>query len=211
MSYSHRERGEYMYKIATYAAVFIVLIVLAFFSLREGVSPRSLLTSLKDKDEQFSSFSYWKEFRPASGKFQVTLPSTPRYVKDMIPVPNSDKKRLYEIYVSEKLDGTVFMISAITYPSEMNTEDNETILKGMVDELMLAQPESKLSALYKAEHQAKPAYNFDIDNNDFKIHGKTFLVGKTLYVLSSIFLKDNDVREEYDFFVDSFVLLPEKK
>src|ERR1700722_18419536 len=61
------------------------------------------------------NFSDWKEYVPSSKRFKVMLPFTPpQYARNAIEIPNSDKKRRYEMYTSETVNGSLFMINVIT-------------------------------------------------------------------------------------------------
>jgi hypothetical protein len=171
------------------------------YKILPGTSPATT-TSTKDSE----NFSSWQEFIPRTGLFRVMFPFPPQYAKDLVAIPNSDKKRRYEIYASEKIDGTLFLISVITYPSEVDTSDSNEILQQVAYELVQNKPGNRLTKLKESFFNGYPSLDFSIENQQFHIEGKMILVNKTVYVLSySTRLGDFDPKE-YQYFIDSFEL-----
>lgn len=152
-------------------------------------------------------FASWREFIPQSGLFQVKLPQPPQYAKDFLPIPSSDQKRRYDIYASEKIDGTLFLISVITYPEEAELSFADDMLQQTVEELLHSKPDNKLTKISDTIFQKIPGRDFSIDNREFHVEGKVIMVNKTLYVLSYITRKGDFNAKEYQYFIDSFELL----
>jgi hypothetical protein len=164
-------------------------------------------SSVKSTTSDAENFSTWQKFVPRSRLFKVMLPHKPQYAKDLLPIPDSDKKRRYDMYASEKIDGSLFLISVITYPMEVDTSFPEDIIRQTVDELMRSKPDNQLSKLDKNLLRTKPAFDFSIDNKDFHVEGQVIMDDKTVYVLSYIARKDEFDPIEYQYFIDSFQLL----
>lgn len=188
----------------------LIMALLGIFYLSRDTKSSDGLFNLTPSSSQEDPllFSYWKMYKPKSEDFEVLIPSEPQYAKDFIEIADSDKKKRYEIYASEKPDGTLFMISVITYPSEIDMGNTREVLKNMVRELAVGKKDHKLNDIAEIEKSGKLTYHFDIENNDFKIQGETFLVKNVQYVISYIVRKENYNEAEYNHFVNSFTLLP---
>ena len=149
-------------------------------------------------------FSAWKEFVPQSKLFRVELPYPPQHATDLISMPNSDKKRRFDMYASEKGNGAVFLISVITYPEEVHPSSVEDTLKQTIEELMKHNPDNRLS---KSEHtffDQHPALDFAIANREFLVQGKALLIGRSVYMLSYASRVGEFDAEDYRYFIDSF-------
>jgi hypothetical protein len=160
----------------------------------------------KDKGD-IQGLASWKEFTPQSRLFEVELPGTPQYAKDYLTIPNSDKKRRYDMYASEKLDGTVFLVSMITYPPESDISSPEAILRQNIEELAYNKGGNRVSHLSKSSFQGYEARDFTIDNPEFHVEGKAVQDDHTVYMLTYITRKGEFDPDEYKYFVSSFKIL----
>lgn len=200
-----------MSKFGITIACIAILLVGAFYlipSLRNSykILPGILYdktTTSSDKED----FSTWQDFIPRSGLFKVLLPHTPQYAKDLVSIPDSDKKRRYDMYASEKIDGTLFLISVITYPSEVDTKNSHEILNQTVNELMQSNVDNRLISRKEIQFEKYPAVDFSMNNRDFHVQGRAILVDKIVYVVSYITRKNDFDPVEYQHFIDSFELL----
>lgn len=161
-----------------------------------------------DKNTESEAFATWKEFEPKSGLFKVMLPHLPQYAKDLVPIPGSDKKRRYDMYASEKIDGTLFLISAITYPPEVDMTDSHEILKQIVEELKNSKSDNQITNLKDSLFKTYHAEDFTIINKELQVEGKAFIVGNTVFVLSYVVKEDHFDSSEYQHYIDSFQLNP---
>jgi hypothetical protein len=153
------------------------------------------------------NFSTWQMFRPRSGLFEVLLPHSPQYAKDFVPIPGSELMRRYDMYASEKIDGTLFLISVITYPKEGENTEFSDILKQTVDELMRTKPDNKLSKQKESVFNGLRSMDFTMVNREFNVEGKVFMTDHIVYVLSYVTRKGEFNNVEYQHFIDSFKLL----
>lgn len=152
-------------------------------------------------------YADWREFVARSGKFKVLLPAVPQYAKEAVDIPNMNKKRQYEMYVSEKINGTIFLISLITYPSDVDTSNTQEMLHGIVEEMMGSKPGNQLISEKAETFDHYPATDFSIRNKETNIQGKAFMINKTIYLLTYIAKKADFEEGEYQHFIDSFQLL----
>ncbi|HRD55521.1 MAG TPA: hypothetical protein PLC42_03900, partial [Parachlamydiaceae bacterium] len=74
----------------------------------------------------------WFEYEAPNAKFKVSFPLLPQTATQKLPDPNSESPRLYEMYVAQTEKGTVYMISLITFPKEL--DEKEKVM--LMDELM---------------------------------------------------------------------------
>ncbi len=197
-----------MYKMMMFVLLALVVVAVIFFTT-DSKTEKILLGGVNQK-ESAPIASDWKEFTARSGNFKALLPSDPQYARQGVEIPNSDKKRRYDLYASEKVNGTVFMISISTYPPEIDTSDVPQMLQGALTELMQGNPDNKLLKQEDTIYQNQPALEFTIENDPFKVEGIAFMVGKALYVLSYTARTTDFNPAEYKHFIDSFVLLSKK-
>ena len=89
------------------------------------------------------------------------------------------------MYVSQKDDGTIFMVNLITFLDDKNRDPQE-ILDGLVDDVFLSNPKNELLKKEKEDYLSYPSTHFAIKDNDVTITGKAFVANKTLYVLTTV-------------------------
>ena len=199
-----------MYKIwITIACLAILLLGMFYFMpyLKNAYKALPGTESISADTENSENFSTWKKFAPQSGLFKVMLPDTPQYAKDLVAIPGSDKKRRYDMYASEKINGTLFLISVITYPQDVDTSLTDDILRQTLDELMKSHPDNRLSNFKNNLFKTHQTLDFSLNNGEIQVEGKILMVDKTVYVLSYITRNDNFDPKEYHHFMDSFELL----
>lgn len=201
-----------MTKSTIFLISFALLVGVAYLGIQSQKDWKALSTTTAgfSASEQ-NLFSDWKEFTPPSGSFKVLMPALPQYAKDSVAIPETDKKRRYEIFASEKIDGTLFMVSVITYPPDVDTTNTQNMLKGIVEELMHSKKDNRLKEINQNMHANYESLDFNFESKEFEIRGRVFMVDKTLYVLTYIVRKADFDQAEYKHFIDSFHLLPHSK
>lgn len=152
-------------------------------------------------------FATWIEFVPASGLFKVKLPMKPQYGKDSVPIPHTNLTRRYDIYASEKVDGTLFLISVITYPKEADISSVDEIFKQNLDALLISRHDNKLHSIASNAFHTYKSIDFQFGNKDFDILGKEIQSGHIMYMLTYITRKDELDHQEFKRFIDSFEIL----
>jgi hypothetical protein len=109
------------------------------------------------------------------------------------------------------------MVSLIQYPNEFDTSNAPELLDSVMKEMMAGNSNNRLSNQQKGLFLGNPSNDFAIQNNDVFIRSKTFLLGKTLYVLTLVDRNSPDLEPLFLKFVDSFqvtdmpAMLPEQK
>lgn len=151
-------------------------------------------------------FSTWKEFTPVSGLFKVLLPYSPQYAKDFVTLPDSHQQLRYDMYASEKIDGTLFLINVVTYPTGTDLSISDDLLYQTLDELIRSKPDNKLLKSEKSFFLEKSTLSFSSENKNFHIEGKILIDSNRVYVLTYTTRKQDFDLAEYQYFIDSFKL-----
>jgi hypothetical protein len=196
-----------MYKTAV-ITIFLAFVIAVLYFATDMKNAYKILPGSTSGQLEVPPYVDWREFIPQSGKFKVDLPAVPQYAKEAVAIPNTDKKRRYEMYASEKLNGSIFMISLITYPSEFDTSNAKEMLHSVIDELVTSNPNGRLTEIRDTTFQTLPSIDFQLLNNDFHIQGKDFMINNTIYLLTYVSKKDEIDQKDYRHFIESFDLLP---
>lgn len=152
------------------------------------------------------NYAKWHLFAAPNGKFKVLFPALPQHASENVVDPKTKEVRQYDMYVSEKNDGTIFMITEIMFPAPVDTATADTLLKKAMNDMVESNPKNKLKTMsFKDTHSTK-ALNFAIQNEQIEISGEAFLAGETLYVLTTLGKAGSYNPKEFDFFTNSFQL-----
>lgn len=108
------------------------------------------------------------------------------------------------MYAAEKVNGSVFMISVITYPDDVKFPPNINILENAVQEMMDINPNNQLEKMEHSRFLNHDAVDFSIKNPDFQISGKAIQQGKAVYLLTYVAKIADVVPTEYQHFLDTF-------
>ncbi|MCB1112789.1 MAG: hypothetical protein H7A37_08970 [Chlamydiales bacterium] len=147
----------------------------------------------------------WTEYEDVDEMFKVNLPSPPEHVSQTITDRVTNQIRHYSIYASKDLEGTVYMVTEITFPSEIDPTDNEDLLHDVVKEMVASKPTNELVSMESTTFHGGPAVNFQINGNeDTVIYGVTFSKNKKLYTVSSIGATKYNDEAKFEKFADSF-------
>lgn len=182
-------------------AILIVLLSLGVLFLKDSYKVLPI-----DASKEFSSgpFDDWRKFTAPSGKFDVMFPGLPQHATQTVKDKKTDTKRYYDMYVAEKPDGSIFMVSLITFPDGKETP--EFIQKTVVNDLLASNPANQLKNMKIGSYKTYKTLDFSIANNDMTIDGMTFVDGNTLYVLSAVFRNAFYNAADFDYFLKTFEL-----
>lgn len=185
-----------MYKaLLTLLIAFVAL--LSFFKLSKD---KSLDTQEKAPHKD------WIKFIPATGKFTAYLPEQPRYAIDIEDIPDSEKKRWYEVYVAEEINGKVFLINLITYPHDYDLKDPKTALDNIVRDMVSRNLNNQLIETNEKKFRGMPAKYFNFKNQSIEVKGEAFLFENTVYLLTYTALADDFDNDEFTQFIRLFEL-----
>lgn len=181
---------------------FAVLFFLGLGSIKESYK---LLPIAASKEGAGSTqFSSWRDFRAPDHKFSVMMPAYPQNAKQTMKDTKTKELRKYDMYVAEKEDGSLFMISLIQFPESKETP--EYIQKSVVNDLLAANPQNQLKSMKIGDYKGKKTLDFSIVNDEMTVEGMAFSDADTLYLLSAIFKNSTYNPEEFKYFINSFDL-----
>ncbi len=167
-------------------------------------------SSSADMSSSSEQYADWREFREAGGKFSSKMPSLPQHAAEAVPLQGGQGSIHYDMYLSQEKDGTTFMISQIQYPDSYETDATQ-LLDGVMQEMMRGHKDNVLKMKTTGQFQENNSLDFLIQNNDVYIRSRTFLHGKTLYVLTVIDRNIADLEAGFKKFSESFALGAEQK
>lgn len=193
----------------TFVFTLIAIAVIGFLGIALLKQSYKLLPIGATKEFAPLPFADWHSFETATGKFRVMLPTLPQHATQTNKDSKTEEVRHYDMYVAEKLDGSIFMVSLITFPD--SKEAPEMIQKTVVNDLLISNPTNQLKNMKVGAYKKFKTIDFAIENNEMTIHGMTFVDGDTLYLLSAIFRNSSYSPAEYEYFIKSFELGPVTK
>src|ERR1700722_19749969 len=94
------------------AIFFVVLIVVlaSFIGFKYVQESYKILPIDQKQPTNITAFDFqkWHEFTAPTGKFKVLFPTLPQHATENVDDPKTNEKHKYDIFVSEKEDGTIF-------------------------------------------------------------------------------------------------------
>lgn len=148
----------------------------------------------------------WYEFK-APEKFKLLFPTMPQHASESIIDPKTKELKKYDMYVSEKGTGSIFMLTTITFPENKKFDNADDILKNMVNDMVNVNPKNKLENMKEGTFKNMKSVDFSIVNDDVHLQGKEFINGQTLYVLAAMEKKQSYSEKEVQHFFESFDIL----
>lgn len=192
--------------------VIIALFLTGILTYQLSKDP-SRLVPIQDEESTVSSgvneFQYWYEFSAPNGKFKVQLPILPQQATENISDKNTGETRKYDMYVAEKQDGTIFMISLITFQNLTDNFDKDKLMRTMMNDMLESNPNNELHSVEMGKYKGLDSLDFSFGNAEMTIDAKTFIVDDTLYVLTRILKSQDHDPNEFNFFINSFDLSSE--
>ncbi|MGK5594064.1 MAG: hypothetical protein ACSNEK_01730 [Parachlamydiaceae bacterium] len=189
----------------TFILVLFLVVLFGFLAINGMKSSYKLLPIQESKAVDQVRFSDWHQFVSNQDHFSVKLPVVPQHVDQAIPDPVTNKMRVYDTYVSQTDDGTIFMISLIKFqaPKQANADFFQ---KTIINDMIASNPKNQLKDIHVSQFQDQQASTFKIENDLTIVLGKTFVNNHILYLLTAVFDKDQFSKEDFEYFIDSFQL-----
>lgn len=185
--------------LAVLGTAFLLLIILSLFFLKDSYK---ILPIAGSNPDLMPAFSDWHEFKPASGSFQAKFPTLPQQGSQNVRDPKTGALRHYDMYIAEKSNGTVFMVSLIDFPD--TTESMEVLKKTIINDLLISNPQNQLKSMQVGNYKLFKTIDFVINNPSTTIEGRTFSDGNLVYLLTVVFNNSFYNHEEYEYFINSF-------
>lgn len=153
----------------------------------------------------------WKKFSSEKNGFSVDLPTFPDHVEQKIAIPQTDLSINYDTYISEPSQSQVYVVSVWYYPDAIDMSKPEVNLKDGFEGMLTALPGSKVIKMEMGEFNKFKALDFVVKHEDIFFQGKLILVYNTLYQVFTVYKDNQEMKEGYSHFIDSFNLIdPEK-
>lgn len=185
--------------LALFATVALVLIILSVIFFKDSYR----VLPIGNSDPRLMPlFADWQEFDAPKEGFKALFPTMPQHAAQTVRDPKTDQLRKYDMYVSERSNGTIFMVSVIEFPGY--TGSLEDLKKTIINDLLVSNPQNQLKSMTVGMYQLFPTIDFVITNRMTTINGRTFSDGNVIYLLSGIFTNAFLNQEEYDHFINSF-------
>lgn len=185
--------------LAFVGTVFLILVVASIFALKDSYKMLPLTGS---DPSLMPEFADWHEFKPSSGSFQAKFPTIPQYGSQSVKDPKTGALRHYDMYIAEKSNGTIFMVSLIDFPD--TTESMETLKKTIINDLLISNPQNQLKSMQVGTYKLFKTIDFVISNPATTVHGRCFSDGNMVYLLTAIFNNAFYNAAEYEYFINSF-------
>jgi hypothetical protein len=206
-----------MSRMLSLLVAFIVLLAgfLLIDSIKKASSGSADQTSsskLKEQADSFPEFQKWREFSSPDGHFRVLLPSLPQHVKDKFADPLTQEPRKYDAFLTTDGGEPVFMISAITFPRNLDdAKDTDTTLKAIIDQILSKNENNHLKSIVPGNFRNFHSIDFSIINADSTLAGKVFAYKNTLYILTMGDKSSAFNSKELEFFINSFQVTEKMK
>lgn len=197
-----------------YLTLFVIIALLLTSVITYQLSKDSLSPPpLQEEGVNLEGFEFqnWHEFIAPNEKFTVLLPSLPQHATKNVIDQNTQEPRNYEMYVAEKPDGTIFMITLITFEDAIKNSDTDKLMRRMMNDMMDTNPNNELRSVETKKYKGLDSLDFSFGNTDVNIDAKTFVIGDTLFILARIVNVQNYNADEFNFFINSFDLSSQPK
>lgn len=189
-------------------AVLAIALILYVYGRKSMSDMSSAKTdAFVESTTETSSIKNWIDYTPLSKKFTAKFPSSPQRALDRAIDAKTKEEKQYEMYISES-SGNVFMISVISFLNTDKIKVEKTILKDIVDKMVTSNPGNTLEKIQYGTYQGRNDADFVITNKAYTITGRAFVDRNQLYVLSTLSKTTTESKNEFDYFINSFNLVP---
>ncbi|GAB4227198.1 MAG: hypothetical protein Tsb0021_03830 [Chlamydiales bacterium] len=150
----------------------------------------------------------WREYESRIGGFSAKFPGLPQNAKNTITERRSNQVLVYDMYIAEQWDGTVYMVTVVTYPFEI--QQKEEVLSNFLSDVLTSNPQNELVLAVKEQFRGQEALKFKVKTNQAYIDALAFIRKDKLYYLSEISANLEEEGKDFQYFIDSFQLLENK-
>lgn len=187
--------------------VVTIVLIMSYGTVRYAKESYKIFPINEGPSFQTADLQNWLEFEAPTKKFRVLFPSLPQHASNQQKNIKQGDSKAYEMYVAEKDDGTVFMISLITFPNKLDVVEGEEVMRSIFEDMVASDVNNKVILRQSGKYEQFDALEFSIENQIQKMNTRTFVVGNTVYVLSSVTKIEKFNPEEFRFFLNSFELI----
>ncbi len=198
---------------STITLIVLIVAVASIMVIRLTTSPINIISENpqeKTVDYEQYNFQNWKEFT-AVNLFKVLMPTLPQHASKSIEDSDKQINKKYDMYVSERGDRTIFMITLISFLNKPTNFNSEQVLKEMMNNMIGSNSDNTLQTVNLAQYNGYPSLDFSYSNKETYVDTKAFMVNGTMFVLTRASVIQNYNTEEFRFFINSFELSNSKE
>ena len=189
--------------IMTFLLLMVLLSVAwVYYSEKKKGSPTSEMPS------EGKSFDEWHLYTSPTGQFQVFLPTLPQSASSKMQDPKTQETKVFSTHVSQKPDGTIYMVSLIAFPTDNADESDASLVNQAIQDMVVARDNNTLKEMKNGVYKGHKTIDFVIENGDLNIWGKAFKKDKKIVILTVTKPKGAIDPEEFNFFINSFEMKP---
>lgn len=193
--------GRYLFLlIMTILVVAVVLILRDYQNLY-----KALPINIPEKVTA-GQFDDWRIYRSDSGRFTVMMPGLTQNAAESIIDPKTHEKRRYNMYVAQRANGNIFMITMITFPSSEDLSNPEQMYDSVVAEMLAANSKNELENKEIKVVNNQKVLDFTIKGDTVTSKNRAMISGNNLFLLSYMAKPGLYDLQEFNYFVDSFTL-----
>lgn len=187
------------------AVVAASILILSYFALRPS-GANIIDSGGKANNDAKEAYNLWKDYSPESKEFHVSLPTVPNVTSQSALDNRTAKKKHYKIFLSEQLDSSLYVITAISFGPDNKPENDIHILENTVADMVAQGVNNQLKSAIETTFQGRKAVKFEIESDENHISGIAFVYKNKLYLLTRISKLDKVNEEEFNRFISSFKL-----
>lgn len=146
----------------------------------------------------------WREYKPQSNLFTVSLPALPHHAAQAIPAQDGGGVIRYNMYLSQARNGATFMINVIEYPPSFDISDSNALLEGVMKEIVGGNPNNTLVKSTRDVFLGFPSLLFLVHNKEGTIKTRVTQKDHVLYVLSAADTTNERAESKFEKLVESF-------
>lgn len=183
------------------------IITMGYYFSRPTSAPQAPVAQVGATVTSTSSDAAWQEYNASVGSFKVLFPTTPTDVHQELSMTGASVPAKQDVYQSKTSDGTIYGVTFLAYPPEVDISDPATFLENSISAEAVG-----LSGIV-----ASSGFTYFEGNDaiDFLItvagapseKGITFFVGQDFYQLFVVYTPGDYNDADYNKFLNSFALV----
>ncbi|MEM7175501.1 MAG: hypothetical protein AAF443_06225 [Chlamydiota bacterium] len=148
----------------------------------------------------------WKRFHSVPGSCSVNFPMRPQHVQQVTPIADGKHRLRCDIYAAPFERKAVYMMLIAQYPKAMGEMSSKLSLQGILNGLLMQNPNGQLTFADIVEVAGYQALDFFIQSEGMYFKGRVVVTENNLYLLAMKCDKRNYSENHYRHFISSFQL-----
>ncbi|MCB1119472.1 MAG: hypothetical protein KDK65_05890, partial [Chlamydiia bacterium] len=150
-----------------------------------------------------------KEYEAPSKRFRVSMPEKPEFGRKNFVDSTKGEKRVYEMAISRTLSNTLYIVNVIHLIDRNRDVTDEFILRDLLSDMVKSKPDNKIVQLQTEPYLGYAAMQFKLENPETVMKGMAFVKDDIAYVLTVVGRPPFDEVNDFQYFVNSFQIIPE--